>query len=76
MTRQQANYKILQILFQEVLNQPDIRFGQLMRNLEVISEGKSADWSAPPWINEFNLEPQQLLKRIEAACRAQNIEIP
>jgi len=64
MTRQEANKRILEILIEEVNGQPDIRFGQLLRNLGAISEEREVD-GPMLWANEFYLEPQDLLQRIE-----------
>ena len=67
MTRQEANRLIVKILADQVEKQPDIRFSQLMRNIEVVDE----DIIEPKliWRNEFNLEPLKLLKRIQSKIK-------
>lgn len=61
MTRQEANYLIIHQLYRAAIDNPDWRFSQLLQNLGVISPIKKI------WANEFNLESEVLLKRIEAA---------
>ena len=62
MTRQEANRLILKILAQDIEDQPDIRFGQLMRNTGVVLED---DYQGDmQWAEEFNLESTALLDRI------------
>jgi hypothetical protein len=67
MTRQEANRLIVKILADQVEKQPDIRFSQLMRNCGVVDE----DIIEPQliWRNEFNLEPQELIKRIRRCIK-------
>lgn len=63
MTRQSANFEILNHLYRLVLDYPELRFSQILRNANLIKEkrvkGKPAHWE-----NEFNVESEVLLKRM------------
>ena len=61
MTRQEANYLIIHKLYRLAIDNPDWRFSQLLRNAGAV-EG-----TAKIWKNEFNMESEELLKRM-AAC--------
>lgn len=63
MTRQEANKEILKLLSKAVEEQSDVRFGQLLRNMEVIREIR-IDGVPEYWANEFYAEPQYILKRM------------
>ena len=70
MTRQEANRELLKILEQTIESQPDIRFSQALRNAgfvkEVVFESPSSRWeNVIYWQDEFNLEPQVLLTRVQ-----------
>lgn len=68
MTRLEANRQILSILKTLVETYPDWRFGQLMRNADVVDQVPNAgDGSFYVWADEFNLESEALLKRIKAS---------
>jgi hypothetical protein len=68
MTRQEANIKILGILAEYVMANPDQRFGQILRNV-----GAIIDFPGPKdpqgardtlWMNHFNEEPVSMLERM------------
>ena len=61
MTRKKANIRILIKLMEEVMRHPDWRFGQLLYNVEAVSQ--STDVGA--WKDEHFLESEDLLKRIK-----------
>jgi len=67
MTRLEANRKILEILKVMVETYPDQRFGQMMRNVDVVREVKidTKEFTGLVWIDEFNLESEELLNRIK-----------
>lgn len=62
--RHSDNIKILNILYKELLSQPDIRFGQALRNLGIVREALDDRGVPTYWVNEFNTEPQEMLRRI------------
>ena len=73
MSRLEANRAILGVITELVERYPDQRFGQLMRNYGVIKEIRN-DWIPVAWSNEFNLESDELLKRIVKTTA--EIEVP
>jgi len=64
MDRQSANARLVAILADAVVRYPDQRFGQLLRNLGFVLETAHLP-NAKLWCNEFYLEPQKLLERVE-----------
>lgn len=64
MDRQSANARLVTILADAVIRYPDQRFGQLLRNLGFVLETAHLP-NAKMWSNEFYMEPQELLKRVE-----------
>ena len=67
MTCQEANRDIVMILIEEIENQPNTRFSQLMRNIGVVQQITLADGSGKcVWTDEFNMESDSLLKRIKS----------
>ena len=70
--RADANAKLIQILAQYLTDNPDQRFGQALRNLDIIREerlGRRDDRSPPDWVNEFNTEPTEMVDRALASLR-------
>jgi hypothetical protein len=70
MTRQEANIRILGILAKAIIDRPDERFGQLLRNLGAVRErtrdnlGRQTVY--PEWVNEFNTESEFTLNNMIA----------
>ena len=62
MTRKEANIEILQMLMAEVIKDPEIRFGQLLQNMDTVVEADD-DWLI--WLNEYYVEPEMVLKRMK-----------
>lgn len=46
---------------------PDQRFGQILRNFGFVSQAQIDERTV--WVDEFNLEPMTLLKRVEQTAR-------
>lgn len=65
MSRLEANREILRILSERVEALPDVRFGQLLRNLTMVLERVDTTTGEIVWKDEFYLESADLLKRIE-----------
>lgn len=65
MNRLEANREILRILAERVEAQPEVRFGQLLRNMAAVLERVDATTGGIVWKDEFYLESTDLLKRIE-----------
>lgn len=72
MTRQQANYQLVNLLHKLVEENPQLRLGQILQAynyVEVLKMDIKHDSGAVEpfiyWNNEFYLEPQELLKRVE-----------
>lgn len=56
MTRLEANIEILERLFEVVEKNPQLRFGEVLRNLGIVRELRLPMVSYPLWTNEFNTE--------------------
>lgn len=63
MNRQEANKKILEIVTSAVENNPDLRFIQILWNLNIIDSKKFGDEKIIV-IDRFYEEPEETLKRI------------
>lgn len=59
--RQQYNRMIIDILVAAVERFPEQRFGQILRNLQIVEEQQQ---SGGPWKNEFNTESADLILRM------------
>lgn len=75
MTRQQANYKILEILKQQIEQQPDIRFSQLLKNMDIVLEIKDDFGNLLGWAGEFYVESEWLLQRINRALNVKSTKL-
>jgi hypothetical protein len=64
MTRQEANREILKQLSKAVKANTDQRFGQLLRNLGLVTEVRNGEGTPTHWINEFNTESVAILERM------------
>lgn len=62
MTRKNANMEILRLIAMEVNQHPDLRFGQILRNMDVIIEAREAHSGF--WENTFYEEPHITLERM------------
>lgn len=64
-----ANIALLERLEKYLLENRDIRFSQALRNLglvkEIIERDDRSEITRIYWKGEFNLEPQELLKRVQ-----------
>lgn len=71
MTRQEANLKIITALTSLVKEHPDLRFGQILQNfdfvkpidVDIMSKGEY-DLTALYWEDEFYVEPEEILTRV------------
>lgn len=61
MTRLKANREIMKMLSKAIRDNPDARFGQILRNLGVVRITSNLD-GLPTWINEFNTESSVTLE--------------
>jgi hypothetical protein len=65
MNRRAANRAILDYIYLEIEENPDLRFSQILRNLGVVKERRSKIDGLPyAWENEFHLEPWIVLDRM------------
>lgn len=62
--RLEANRIILDTLIAAVEKYPDHRFGQILRNLEIVQEIRNADGMPVAWKNTFDEESVETLKRV------------
>ena len=70
MTRQQANRAIAGIVLEQIEKHPELRLSQLMVSLDLVKTLTDPVLLRTTWVDEFNLEPEVLLKRVkEAAAR-------
>lgn len=71
-TRTEANLELLNLLGDYIMNHPTQRFGQILRNLGVIREirsGFAPDSMPPQWVNDFNTESTEILRRVRASIQ-------
>ena len=72
MTRQQANYQLVNLLHMLVERNPDARLGQLLtsygyvKHTRPVSQSSADEWGVK-WEDEYYLEPEELLERVETA---------
>jgi len=64
MTRLEANRLLVKLLNDQVEKYPDIRFSQHLRNSGFISEHIDSLGCPHFWYNEFNVEPDTLVRRV------------
>lgn len=65
--RQEANLELAAILVQLLTKHGSQRFSQILRNYGFVKETRPVkpDNYNVDWKNEFNMEPQELLKRVK-----------
>jgi len=73
-SRQENNRKILALLQHEIETQPDVRFGQALRNLGLVSE-IIEDGVPVAWRNEFYLESKGLWERAKKTASKSGLEV-
>lgn len=69
MNRQQANRELLAILSSWIEAYPDLRFSQILGNMEFVKQDDVEHeecCDSRRWADEYLLEPQELLKRVKA----------
>ena len=75
MTKQQANRAIAGILLEQIEKHPELRFGQLLLNLDMVKtkmvKEKGID-KPDGLIDEYYLEPDRLLIRVKEAVARLN----
>lgn len=74
MTRQQANFMLVNMLHQLVEKNPDLRFGQILQAYDYVHNEAVPTYSGDDvlyWINEYYTEPQEILDRVKEALRAE-----
>lgn len=74
MTRLEANKEILARLKLALKKEPDLRFGQLLRNLGIVREMRLPMVNAPLWMNGFNLESTEILAEMDRAAAVMKAE--
>ncbi len=66
--RMTANTELMQLIGEYMMQNPEQRFGQILRNLDIIREHRTCDPAAvPDWVNEFYSEPTEMLIRAKKA---------
>lgn len=70
MNRLETNRRLVEILNRLVENNPDLRFGQILRNSSFVRETRAVNPQSPAsnhidWRNEFYMESLELLERVE-----------
>lgn len=65
MNRQEANQELVNLLQLLIKENPDLRFGQILRNFRFIKEQRPGKPElCIDWQNEFFTEPQKVLERV------------
>lgn len=67
MNRQKANLAILERLYEYIVQNPDQRFGQILRNTGIVldTRAKFGDNVENIWVNGFYEESDSVLKRMD-----------
>jgi hypothetical protein len=66
MNRQEANIKLKDLLEYLILKYPDLRFSQILDIAGFVKPQRpTKDRGRISWQNEFNMEPEELLERVE-----------
>jgi len=65
--RQEANRELLELLQEQIERYPSERFSQILRNAGFVQQTEISEQVV--WEDDFNLEPWQLLKRVDKVCR-------
>ena len=66
MTREEANWKLINLLQYLQYKHPDLRFSQILQNFAFIKPQRPVkNKGEQSWQNEFYLEGEDLLKRVE-----------
>lgn len=68
--RQEANRELVARLQEQVERYPSERFSQILRNAGFVHQEEISEQVV--WKDEFNLEPWQLLNRVDEVCRRLN----
>jgi len=63
-TRQKANRELLKILAAIVEINPDLRFGQILRNYDFIKDGAEGKNGEHLWFNHFHVESDVILSNV------------
>lgn len=61
MLRSKANKEIMKKLTKAMKANPQVRFGQLLRNLGVVTEIRDQNHNVIAWQNDFNKESEAIL---------------
>lgn len=64
MNRQEYNKLVLDMLIAAVERFPEQRFGQILRNLEIIKENRDEKGNVVSWVNDFNTESKDIAERV------------
>lgn len=63
--RRTLNLEIINKLTEYLIYNPDMRFGQALRNLGIIQDKINNETHHNEWVNGFNEEPEEMLERIK-----------
>ena len=77
MKRKEANLAILAQITHYVTMNPDMRFGQALRNMGVIMDYRIVDekgeFTGVGWMNHFNEESTSILKRVKETKKKEKL---
>ncbi len=65
--RQEANRELLELLREQIETHPSGRFSQILRNAGFVQQTEVSDQVV--WLDDFNLEPWELLERVDKVGR-------
>jgi hypothetical protein len=79
MDRLSANRKLVQIISEAIEEYPDVRFGQVLTALRIVTHTRpvsqeTADNHQLEWKDEFYLESSELLERVENSLKSAHDE--
>lgn len=64
--RQLANKELVDILYDLVIDNPDLRFSQILHAFNFVDNSEDAIMQ---WKNEFYVEPEEILKRVKETIK-------
>ena len=74
--RQESNRAIVMYLFDMIEKEPDLRFGQILQALKIVSKVGYYEGDGEYFHyleDEFYMESSELLKRVELATKKENL---
>lgn len=70
-----ANIELLELLRSLIYSYPNLRFSQILNNFDFVKQDFTCGDSAyQVWVDEYHLEPKELVERVKLAIQKVNPE--